>query len=156
MAFSSGGGGGRAPLSEINVTPMVDVMLVLLVIFMVAAPMLTTGVEVDLPQAQTPQMDLEDEKHLLTIAIDPRCLEPGAAHPCQHEPQVYLGRDQIPYERLEETLRRTPELQGDESEIFVQGDALVPYGFAVRVFATIRRAGISKVGLVTDPLGSEQ
>ena len=68
MGMSSGGGGRRTPMGEINVTPLVDVMLVLLIIFMVAAPMLTTGVEVDLPQTTAQRMEQEPEKLVLTIS----------------------------------------------------------------------------------------
>jgi biopolymer transport protein TolR len=138
MGMSTGGGsGGRAPLGEINVTPLVDVMLVLLIIFMVAAPMMTTGVPVDLPQARAERMEVETEKLLLSITA---------------EPKVYLGEDEIPIERLGEVLRTNAKLQEDR-EIFVQGDANVPYGFVVRVFGLVREAGVTKIGLVTDPAG---
>jgi biopolymer transport protein TolR len=72
MGMSTGGGGKRAPLAEINVTPLVDVMLVLLIIFMVAAPMLTTGVSVDLPNANAPNLKTTDEMPLLSISEDRR------------------------------------------------------------------------------------
>jgi biopolymer transport protein ExbD len=73
MGFSNGGGGGRGgALSEINVTPLVDVMLVLLIIFMVAAPMLTTGVEVDLPKAEAPRMDINEDQPIITVQRDQR------------------------------------------------------------------------------------
>jgi biopolymer transport protein TolR len=139
MAFSSGGGGnGRAPLSEINVTPLVDVMLVLLIIFMVAAPMMTAGVQVDLPQADAPRMEVDEQRILLSIDA---------------EQQVFLGETPVPMERLEEALRTNARLQ-EENEIFVQADASVPYGFVVQVLAIIRQAGVEQLGLVTDPLGS--
>jgi len=137
MGMSTGGGGsGRAPLSEINVTPLVDVMLVLLIIFMVAAPMMTTGVQVDLPDADAPPMDIEQDQLLLTVDASQR---------------VYLGESEIPVERLEETLRANRRLQ-TEHELFVQADHAVPYGFVVRVFAAVRAAGVSNLGLVTDPV----
>lgn len=137
MGISSAqGGGGRAPLSEINVTPLVDVMLVLLVIFMVAAPMMTSGVQVDLPNADAPPMDVEQDELMLTI--DAR----------QH---VYLGQNEIPIERLEETLRTNARLR-EQREIYVQADHSVPYGFVVRVLTAVRAAGVETLGLVTDPL----
>lgn len=139
MGFSTGGGGGRAPLSEINVTPLVDVMLVLLIIFMVAAPMMTTGVPVDLPQTKSPQMEVEEEKLLLSIT---------------KEKKVFLGEHEIPYERLEETLQTNARLAEDK-ELYVQADENVPYGFVAQVFAIVRQAGVEKLGLVTDPLASE-
>jgi biopolymer transport protein TolR len=137
MAFS--GGGGKQPVSEINVTPMVDVMLVLLIIFMVSAPMMNTGVDVDLPAAQAPQVEVNDEKLLLTVTRDQK---------------VYLGRDEVPYEKLEPTLLANDRMQR-EKELYVQADATVPYGFVVKVIAIVKKAGISKLGLVTDPLASE-
>jgi biopolymer transport protein TolR len=138
MGFSSGGG-GKAPLGEINVTPLVDVMLVLLIIFMVSAPMMNTGVDVDLPAAQAPQVEITEEKLLLTVAKDQK---------------VYLGRDEVAYEKLEATLLSNDRMQR-EKEIYVQADANVPYGFVVKVIAIVKKAGISKLGLVTDPLASE-
>jgi biopolymer transport protein TolR len=138
MAFSSGGG-GKAPLGEINVTPLVDVMLVLLIIFMVSAPMMNTGVEVDLPAAQAPQVEITEEKLLLTVGKDQK---------------VYLGRDEVPYDKLEATLLANDRMQ-KEKELYVQADETVPYGFVVKVIAIVKKAGISKLGLVTDPLASE-
>ena len=138
MAMTTGGGGGRAPLSEINVTPLVDVMLVLLIIFMVAAPMMTSGVQVDLPNADAPPMEVEEEQLMLTIDAQ------------QH---VFLGETEVPMERLEEALRTNARLQS-ERELFVQADHTVPYGFVVRVFVAVRAAGVENVGLVTDPVGA--
>jgi biopolymer transport protein TolR len=137
MAFSTGG--GKAPLGEINVTPLVDVMLVLLIIFMVSAPMMNTGVDVELPAAQAPQVEISEEKLLLTVTSDQK---------------VYLGRDEIPYEKLEPTLLSNERMQR-EKELYVQADETVPYGFVVKVIAIVKKAGISKLGLVTDPLASE-
>jgi biopolymer transport protein TolR len=138
MAFSSGGG-GKAPVGEINVTPLVDVMLVLLIIFMVSAPMMNTGVEVDLPAAQAPQVEINEEKLLLTVGRDQK---------------VYLGRDEVPFERLEATLLANERMKR-EKELYVQADENVPYGFVVKVIAIVKKAGITKLGLVTDPLASE-
>jgi biopolymer transport protein TolR len=138
MAFSSGGG-GKAPLGEINVTPLVDVMLVLLIIFMVSAPMMNTGVDVDLPAAQAPQVQVNEEKLLLTVSRDQK---------------VYLGRDEVAYDKLEATLMANERMQR-EKELYVQADETVPYGFVVKVIAIVKKAGISKLGLVTDPLASE-
>jgi len=138
MAFSSGGG-GKQPVGEINVTPLVDVMLVLLIIFMVSAPMMNTGIDVDLPAAQAPQVEVNDEKLLLTVSRDQK---------------VYLGRDEVAYDKLEATLLANERMQR-EKELYVQADATVPYGFVVKVIAIVKKAGISKLGLVTDPLASE-
>lgn len=139
MGMSGGGAGrGRAPLGEINVTPLVDVMLVLLIIFMVAAPMMNSGVEVDLPQTRAEAMPQDEEKLVLTIDA---------------EQQVYLDEEPVDMERLEEVLLNNQRLQ-TESEIYVRADQSVPYGFVLRVFAIVRQAGVENLGLVTDPLGA--
>ena len=136
---SQGRGRNRAPMAEINVTPLVDVMLVLLIIFMVSAPMMNTGVDVDLPAAQAPQVQIDEEKLLLTVSKDQK---------------VYLGRDEVAYEKLEATLLANDRMQR-EKELYVQADANVPYGYVVKVIAIVKKAGITKLGLVTDPLASE-
>jgi len=136
MAFSSG---GKGPLSEINVTPLVDVMLVLLIIFMVSAPMMTTGIEIDLPKTRAPRMDLEEQKLILSIDKAQR---------------VFLGEVEVPYDRLEDALTHNERLQS-EKELYLQADETVPYGFVAKVMALIRRGGIDKVGLVTDPTATE-
>jgi biopolymer transport protein TolR len=112
---------------------------VLLIIFMVATPMLKTGVPVDLPNAKAPQMNMEQQKLLLTVTSDQK---------------VYLGETEVPYDRLQEALTTNERLRTDK-EIFVQADANVPYGFVVKVLGLVRQAGVEKLGLVTDPLGSE-
>ena len=132
-------GGGKGPVSEINVTPMVDVMLVLLVIFMVSTPMMTTGIDVDLPKTHAPRMEVEQEKLLLTITKDQK---------------VYLGETEVPYDRLEQALTTNTRLQS-ERELYLQADEAVPYGFVAKVMALVRKGGIEKLGLVTDPTGSE-
>lgn len=138
MAIGSSDG-GQTPLSEINVTPLVDVMLVLLVIFMVTAPLLTAGVEVDLPRADAPPMEMDEEKLLLSIDAE------------QH---VFLQDSEVRVDALEPTLLENRRLQEDK-ELYVQADAAVPYGFVVRVLAIVRKAGIEQMGLVTSPMGAE-
>lgn len=136
MAMSTGGGRGpRAPLGEINVTPFVDVMLVLLIIFMVAAPMMATSVPIDLPQAQADRMQADPDR--LLLSIDARR-------------QILLGTTPVPFDELEARLRANPRVH-EQGELYVQADRAVPYGFVVQVFALIRQAGIARVGLVTDP-----
>jgi biopolymer transport protein TolR len=138
MGMSSGGGGGRrAPLSEINVTPLVDVMLVLLIIFMVAAPMMTTAMPVDLPSARAERVEVEQETPLITIGEDRR---------------VFLGEVETGLEGLERALRDHPGVKA-EGKVYVQGDTDVPYGYVVQVFSVIRAAGVNGIGLVTDPAG---
>lgn len=139
MGMSGGGGGRGKPVGEINVTPLVDVMLVLLIIFMVSAPMMTTGVEIELPKTRAPRMDLDEEKLILSIDA---------------EQKVFLGETEVPFDKLEQALSTNERMQR-EREIYIQADETVPYGFVAKVMALIRRAGIEKLGLVTDPLTSE-
>jgi biopolymer transport protein TolR len=133
------GGSGKGPVSEINVTPLVDVMLVLLIIFMVSAPMMTKGIEIDLPKTHAPRMEVEQQKLLLTIT---------------KEQKVYLGETEVPYDHLEQALTTNARLQS-ERELYLQADEAVPYGFVAKVMALVRKGGIDKLGLVTDPTGSE-
>jgi biopolymer transport protein TolR len=146
MGMSGGGGGPRAPLSEINVTPLVDVMLVLLVIFMVTAPILTTGIEVDLPRADAPHMPLEEEKLLLVIDRDQHIFLRQMGGSSSSE------RNEIALENLTTTLGTNVLLQ-QTRELYVQADENVPYGFVAQVLALVRQAGVEKLGLVTDPTG---
>jgi len=136
MAFSNQSGGRGNALSEINVTPLVDVMLVLLIIFMVAAPMLTTGVNVDLPKADAPRMDIDQDHPLITVQRDQR---------------IFLFDEEVSLDVLRERLV-TDERIRNVDEVFVQADELVPYGVVAQVLALVRQAGIGKMGLVTDPL----
>jgi len=122
-------------LSEINVTPFVDVMLVLLVIFMVTAPMMQQGVDVDLPETTTQPLRVEDEPLILSVKA---------------EGEYYLGRVQVPAEELEEKLVAIFEGR-DSKEIFLRADAEAPYRLVVQGLAAARRAGATKLGMVTEP-----
>ena len=137
---ASGGGGLRrrrhlGGMNEINVTPLIDVMLVLLVIFMVTAPLLTTGVQVDLPKVKSAPMQVDDAKLLVIITAD------------EH---VYLGKDEITAD-LDGKLKTNARLQ-EEKELYVQADENVKYGVVLRVMAAARSAGVEKLGMITDPL----
>jgi len=133
----STGGGGKA-MSEINVTPMVDVMLVLLIIFMVTAPFMQMGIEVDLPKAQA--QALEPEENNMILSIDA-------------ERKIFLGDTEIPREVLEEKLRANKRLQADK-EIFLQADRALSYGYVVDIMAVLKNSGIESLGMVTDPAES--
>ena len=140
MAFqthrSSGNSRGRTrtpPMSEINVTPMVDVMLVLLIVFMVTAPMLTVGVNIDLPKTKAKILQGQDEP--LAITIDA-------------QGQVYLQDTEIDIEGLVPRLRAITNNNPDV-RIFVRGDASVNYGRVMEVMGTVNAAGYKKVALVT-------
>ena len=123
-------------MSEINVTPLVDVMLVLLIIFMIAAPMLTTGVDVELPKADAPRMDIDEEVPLVTVQRDQR---------------IFLFDEEVSLDVLKERLLHDERVRG-ANEVFVQADEQVPYGAVAQVLALIRQAGIGRMGLVTDPV----
>jgi biopolymer transport protein TolR len=135
MAMTQGQGPGT-PMSEINVTPLVDVMLVLLIIFMITAPMLGRGVELDLPKAKAQAMDVDESKLVLTI---------------DEERRVFLGESEVPHVRLEETLLTNVRLQR-EGELYLKADKDIPYGFVVQVMAIIKKAGVPKLGMITDPV----
>jgi biopolymer transport protein TolR len=135
--MSVGGGKGRrmGGMNEINVTPLIDVMLVLLVIFMVTAPLLTTGVHVDLPKVKSAPMPTDDTKMMVIVTAD------------EH---VYLGKDEITG-NIEEKLKTNARLQ-EEKELYIQADENVKYGAVLRVMSAARTAGVEKLGMVTDPL----
>jgi biopolymer transport protein TolR len=136
MAFSGGdAGSGRRAMTDINVTPLVDVMLVLLIIFMVTAPLIQSGVKVDLPRAQTQQMEHAEEKLVLKIT---------------HDRRIYLGEAEIKGAELEQKLASNARVQHDK-EIYLQADRSLPYGLVVQVMATARRAGIENLGMITEP-----
>ena len=132
MAIGSGADGSM--LSEINVTPLVDVMLVLLIIFMVTAPMIEQGVKVDLPKAQAQALTGAEKK--LVLHIDKKR-------------RVYLGKAFIPFSELSEKLKYNEKLQLDK-ELYLKADRELPYGLVVRVMAMAKVAGIDQVGLVTE------
>jgi len=137
MGMSVGGGGGRRrPMSEINVTPFVDVILVLLIIFMVTAPLIVQGVEVDLPEARAEAIDEKAEKLILAITL---------------EREIFLGDTQIPLEELEVKLTTNARVQR-ERELYLHADKSLPYGVVVEVMAIARRAGVEQLGMITDPV----
>jgi biopolymer transport protein TolR len=122
-------------MSEINVTPFVDVMLVLLIIFMVTAPMMQQGVEVNLPKTTTQNIRLQDEPLVLSVKKD------GT---------YFLGRREVPATELKDKL--TAILEGiDRKEIFLRADKSVRYERVVQALAAARLAGATKIGMVTEP-----
>jgi biopolymer transport protein TolR len=135
MGMSSGNGGGRM-MAEINVTPLVDVMLVLLIIFMVTAPMLTQGVDVNLPQANAKALHAEEERLVVTVDANSR---------------VFIGKQAVEFNRLSPTLREIVARRVDR-QVYFRADRSVQYGFVVKVIAEVRNSGIEKLGMVTEPL----
>ncbi|ABC80437.1 protein TolR [Anaeromyxobacter sp. Red801] len=135
----SSGGSGRQSLTEINVTPLVDVMLVLLIIFMVTAPLIQQGVEVNLPDARAKAVEAQEQKLVLSIKSD-KSLWLGTTEDAAH----------VPYDELEDKLRANSRAQ-KEHELYLMADKTLPYGFVVDVMATVQRAGIVNVGMITNP-----
>ena len=141
MMINNGGGRGRRgrrrQMADINVTPMVDVMLVLLVVFMITAPMLATGVAVTLPKTAAEQLKQENERPLV-VTVD-------------KDAKVYVGMEQepIPLKELAPMLMALAE-NNLEKRVFVRGDEAVPYGAVVNVLALLQRAGFKNAGLPVD------
>jgi len=146
-SLSGGRASGRSryrPMAEINVTPFVDVMLVLLIIFMVAAPLMTVGVPVDLPK--TAAQPLNQETEPLTITVNP-------------EGKIFLQETEVPLEglvpRLQAIMREQPQ-GAPERRIFVRGDRAISYGRVMEVMGTIAGAGFTRVALLAEqPAGPQ-
>jgi biopolymer transport protein TolR len=121
------------PMAEINVTPFVDVMLVLLIVFMVAAPLLTVGVPIDLPQTQATQMEGDSEPITVSIKADGK---------------IYLQDAEVDADKLVSTLQAIAK-NGLNERVFVRGDKAADYGTIMRVMGRLNSAGYKKIGLVT-------
>src|SRR5262245_19969004 len=128
-------GSEHRALSEINVTPFVDVMLALRIIFLMPAPMMQQGVDVDLPETTTQPLRVKDEPLILTVQKDGR---------------YYLGQREIPAAELRDKLVAIFEGR-DTKEIFLRADQAAPYGVVVKALAAAREAGASQLGMVTEP-----
>jgi biopolymer transport protein TolR len=133
-------GSGRQTLTEINVTPLVDVMLVLLIIFMVTAPLIQQGVEVALPEVKAQPVKAEDQKLVLSIKADR---------------SLWLGTDDKPAHltlpELEDKLKANARVARDR-ELYLMADRSLPYGFVVEVMAAVQRAGVTNLGMITNPV----
>jgi biopolymer transport protein TolR len=136
MSSSSGSNTGPAALAEINVTPLVDVMLVLLIIFMITAPMLQTGVDVNLPEAKAQTLPDDTGKLIITITRDKK---------------VYLGRSEIPWDEVEAKLKANEKLR-IEREVYLHADESLLYKDVIKMMAVLKLAGADKLGMITDPL----
>ncbi len=143
MGMSVGGrGGGRRrgrrgksqPMSEINVTPLVDVMLVLLIVFMVAAPLLTVGVPIDLPESQAKSLNTESKP--ITVSVT-------------SEGDVYVGENKVDPADLITTIEAQAP-NGTEERIYVRGDTVADYGSVMRIMGQLSGAGFTKIGLITE------
>jgi len=125
-----------APMSDINVTPLVDVMLVLLIIFMVTAPLLTQGINVDLPDANAPEMAQHIEPLVITIQKD------GA---------IYLQKHKVSLQQLSARIQGMRE-NNPNLPVFIRGDAQTPYQAIAQVMGHLESMNIKKIGLVTEPI----
>lgn len=125
----------KRSMAEINVTPLVDVMLVLLIIFMVTAPMLSMGIDVNLPRVKSKSIDLAEEKLILSI---------------NENREIFLNKTRLPVQDLNAKLAAIFAARIDR-EVFLRADKNVPYGFVVEVMSEIRKAGVDKLGMITEP-----
>ena len=136
MAFQFGDNHRHPVMSEINVTPLVDVMLVLLIIFMITTPLLEQGIPVDLPQTKTTSLDPTEKQMVIEITKNK---------------DIFMEKRRLTLKTLERNLLQT--LQGKKRrEVFIRADGAVPYGFVAEVMAVIKTAGITRLGLVTEPI----
>ena len=135
MEIGSRESGDRGTMSQINVTPLVDVMLVLLVIFMVTAPMMQQGVQVNLPKAETKSLPAPQESVVVSI---------------ERSGRVFINSNEIPATELKNKLSEMFSSRS-KKEIFLKADKDVPYGEVVKTMAEIKGAGIERLGMVTEP-----
>jgi len=136
MSMSGASDSSDPTMSEINVTPLVDVMLVLLIIFMITAPLMQQGVEIDLPKTHADVLDTKDQDLVLLSLSKDR--------------KIYIGKTEITREKLETILEFNEKLKKDKKIDFA-ADHSLDYGFVVDVLAALRRAGIEQVGMLTEP-----
>ena len=123
------------PRSEINVTPFVDVMLVLLIIFMVTAPLIQQGIEIDLPKTQSEGLTSDEERLVITVKA---------------KGEIFVQRAEVEPAELETKLKAILETRQNK-EVFLRADAKVPYGLVARALASLRLAGATRIGMVTEP-----
>ncbi len=129
-------GKSNGMVSDINVTPLVDVMLVLLIIFMVTAPMMTQGVDVKLPESSALAIPSDDERIVVTVTQDRK---------------VYINDNVVEPGELESKLAAIAENRLDKKGVFLRADEAIPYGYVMEVMGLIRQAGIDQIGMVTEP-----
>ncbi len=131
-----GVGNEKRFMSDINVTPLVDVMLVLLIIFMVTAPMMMEGVAVNLPQTAAKSIKTQEDPLILSVNKDR---------------EIFLEQQKIKFEDLEKKVKIIFKYRRSK-EVLLRADRDVPYGYIIKVIASVKRAGIDKLGLVTEPV----
>lgn len=138
MGMSSPSRGSRTVLSEINVTPFVDVMLVLLIIFMVTAPMMQQGLDIELPETASTGVATNDEPFILVI---------------RKNKKIFAGEAEMSITNLGEKLKAIFSTRKNK-QIYIQADKAVDYGFVAEAIGEVRAAGIYSIGLITNPKGT--
>ncbi len=135
MGMSGGGGKGRATLSEINITPLVDVMLVLLIMFMVTTPLMQQGIDVDLPRTSASGVEMNEEPFVLVISADQK---------------MTIAKQKVAMGDLRAKLKAIFETKKNKA-VYIQADRKVDYGFVAEAMAEVRAAGIFNISLITQP-----
>ncbi|HSC35406.1 MAG TPA: protein TolR [Thermodesulfobacteriota bacterium] len=145
MGMQTGKNNGRSVMSEINVTPFVDVMLVLLVIFMVTTPILYQGVDVNLPKTESRPMPSLDRERKVVVTLN------GTG-------EIFIEKERYSLDQLRIEIRKLMAERGKnltDEDVFLRADSSVPYGTVVEVMSEIRNAGVQKIGLITEPVPKE-
>jgi len=145
MGMQTGKNNGRSVMSEINVTPFVDVMLVLLVIFMVTTPILYQGVDVDLPNTESRPMPSLDQERKVVVTLN-------------KDGEIFIEKQRYTLNELRIEIRKVMAERGKnltDEDVFLRADSSVPYGTVVEVMSEIRNAGVQKIGLITEPVPND-
>lgn len=145
MGMQTGKNNGRTVMSEINVTPFVDVMLVLLVIFMVTTPILYQGVDVNLPKTESRPMPSLDREKKVVVTLN-------------SSGEIFIEKERYSPDQLRIEIRKLMAERGKnltDEDVFLRADTSVPYGTVVEVMSEIRNAGVQKIGLITEPVPKE-
>ena len=131
----------RKPKAEMNVVPYIDVMLVLLVIFMITAPMLTQGIEVDLPEAEADALSINDQQPLIVT------IKANGSFWLQSDPTT---RNEVSMQNLPNEIRALRQSRGEKLPVLVNGDQRVSYGRVIELMSSLQQAGVTQVGLLTE------
>ncbi len=134
----------RSIKSDLNITPMVDVVFVLLIIFMGAAPLIEQGVDLDLPQTETVPIESPKDKFIVRVFKGRK----------EAQNQIFIDRTEVPLKELEVKLKTNAKLQ-QQKEIFLHASKDLSYGYVIRIMAIMKKAGVNNISLVTEPLENE-
>lgn len=145
MGMMNGNSGRRSVKSDLNITPMVDVVFVLLIIFMVAAPMIEQGVDMDLPQTETVPIESPKDKFIIRVFKGKK----------EVNNQIFIDKIEVPLAELEEKLKTNERIKS-EKEVFLHASKDLSYGYVVRVMAIMKKSGVNSISLVTEPLEGEK